>query len=180
MRFTFPLLPEIPMSLSMYQASVPVFTRTLHNLRAILQKGEAHAQARKIEPSVLLNARLYPDMFPLVRQVQIATDMAKGAAARLAGVEVPRYEDTETRFDELCARIDKTLGFIGQYGALQIDGSEERPITLKTGRGELHFKGQAYLLHFVLPNLYFHSATAYNILRHNGVELGKMDYLGAN
>ncbi|HSW11268.1 MAG TPA: DUF1993 family protein [Solimonas sp.] len=166
------------MSLSMYSASVPLFQRALGNLRNCLDKAAAHAEARKIDPAALLGFRLYPDMFPLSRQVQIAADMAKGCAARLAGVDVPKYEDNEASFAELAARIDKTLVFIGGFGAAQIDGSEDKPIQLKTPRGELNFSGQQYLQVFALPNVYFHCSTAYNILRHNGVELGKQDFLG--
>ena len=166
------------MSISMYQASVPVLTRALSNLRGVLQKGEAHAEAKKFKPEVLLNDRLAPDMLPLTRQVQIVTDQAKGCAARLAGVEVPKYEDTEATFGELYARIDKTLAFIKGIKAEQIDGSEGKDITLPSPRGPMEFKGQPYLLFFVLPNVYFHCATAYAILRHNGVELGKMDFIG--
>ncbi len=168
------------MSLSMYQASVPVFIRTLGNLSAILDKGAAFAEAKKIDPSVLVNARLAPDMFPLSRQIQIATDGVKGAVARLSGVEVPSFADTETTFDELKARIAKTIAFVQSVNAAQIDGTEDRAITLKVGGKEKNFKGQAYLLNFVLPNLYFHSATAYGILRHNGVEIGKQDFLGSD
>ncbi len=167
------------MSLSMYQASVPVFIRILGNLRSILQKGAAHAEARKFDPSVLVASRLYPDMFALARQVQIASDGTKGGAARLAGLEPPKYEDTETTFPELIARLDKTIEYLKSFKAGQIDGSEERPIVLPTPRGPMNFTGQNFLLHFVLPNLYFHATTAYNILRHNGVELGKMDFLGS-
>jgi hypothetical protein len=166
------------MAISMYQSSVPVLLRVLGNLRAILEKGAAHAEAKKVDPAVLIGDRLYCDMFPLSRQVQIAADMAKGCAARLAGVEPPKYEDTETSFAELLARIDKTVAYIGEFKAAQIDGSENRAVTLTTPRGTLNFSGQHYLLYFVLPNLYFHVTTAYNILRHNGVELGKQDYLG--
>ena len=166
------------MSLTMYQASIPVFVRMLGNLSAILDKAAAHAEAKKIDPSVFINARLAPDMFPLSRQVQIATDMAKGCAARLAGIEVPRYEDNESTFAELHARIAKTIAFIESVSASQIDGSEERQITLKFGSHELNFLGQAYLLDFVLPNFHFHLTTTYAILRHNGVEIGKKDYTG--
>lgn len=166
------------MPLSMYQASIPVFERMLRNLSAILTKAAAHAEARKIDPSVFINARLAPDMFPLSRQVQIATDGVKGCAARLAGIEVPSYPDTETTFAELQARIAKMLAFLQTVSAAQIDGSEERPVNLKAGKKELNFKGQDYLLFFVLPNLYFHVTAAYAILRHNGVEIGKMDFLG--
>jgi len=166
------------MSLTLYQASIPVFVRMLDNLSTILDKAAAHAEAKKIDPAVFINARLAPDMFPLSRQVQIATDMVKGCAARLAGIEVPRYEDNETTFAELQARIDKTKAFLQSVNASQIDGSEERPITLKFGSRELSFLGQAYLLDFVLPNFHFHLSMTYAILRHNGVEIGKKDYIG--
>jgi len=166
------------MSLTMYQASIPAFVRMLGNLSAILDKAAAHAEAKKIDPAVFVNARLAPDMFPLSRQVQIATDMVKGCAARLAGIEVPRYEDNETTFAELQARIDKTKAFIQSVNASQIDGSEERPITLKFGSRELSFLGQPYLLDFVLPNFHFHLSMTYAVLRHNGVEIGKKDYVG--
>lgn len=166
------------MSLSMYTASVPAFVRVLGNLRAILEKAAAHAEARKLDPAALISFRLYPDMFPLSRQVQIATDMTKGCVARLADAEMPKYEDNETSFAELIARVDQTLSFIKGFKPEQIDGSEDKAIQLKSPRGELNFSGQQYLQFFVLPNLYFHAATAYNILRHNGVELGKQDFLG--
>lgn len=166
------------MSLSMYQASVPVLVRNLENLSAILKKGEDHAAAKKIAPEVLINDRLAPDMFPLSRQVQIVTDISKGGAARLAGKEVPSYEDTEKTFAELQARIAKTIAFIKSCSASQIDGGEERKVTLKVGGNEMTFAGQAYLLHFVLPNAFFHTTATYAILRHNGVELGKKDFLG--
>jgi hypothetical protein len=167
------------MSLSMYQASVPVFVRALENLSAILHKGAAYAEARKIEPSVLINARLYPDMLPLSRQIQIATDNAKGPAARLADIERPVYEDNETTFEELQARIAKTIGFLKSIKPAQIDGSEDRTVTLRIGPNDRSFKGQPYLLGFALPNFYFHVTTAYSILRHSGVELGKTDFIGA-
>lgn len=166
------------MSLTMYQASIPSFVRMLGNLSAILDKAAAHAAAKKIDPAIFVNARLAPDMFPLSRQVQIATDMVKGCAARLAGIEVPRYEDNETTFADLQARIAKTKAFIETVSASQIDGSENRQITLKFGSKELGFLGQAYLLDFVIPNFHFHLATTYAILRHNGVEIGKTDYTG--
>jgi hypothetical protein len=166
------------MTLSMYQASVPVFTRGFANLTAILDKGAAYAEAKKIDPAILVNSRLAADMFPLSRQVQIATDVTKGAAARLAGIEVPSFADTETTFPELKARIEKTVAFFKTIKAAQIDGSEEKTVTLKIGGKDIDFKGQAYLLGFVIPNLYFHITTAYAILRHNGVDVGKMDYLG--
>jgi len=162
----------------MYQASIPVFVRMLDNLSGILDKAAAHAEAKKIDPAIFINARLAPDMFPLSRQVQIATDMVKGCAARLAGIDVPSYEDNETTFSELQARIAKAKAFIESVSASQIDGSEERKITLKFGSKELNFLGQAYLLDFVLPNFHFHLTTTYAILRHNGVEIGKKDYTG--
>jgi hypothetical protein len=167
------------MSLSMYQASVPVFQRTLGAFDKILDKAAAYAAERKIDPATLLGARLYPDMFPLSRQVQIATDHAKGAAARLAGAPVPSFEDNEKTIAELKARIGKTLDFIGTFKPAQIDGSEGRDISLKAGPRELTFKGQDYLLFFALPNFYFHTATAFGILRHNGVSIGKLDFLNA-
>lgn len=166
------------MSLSMYQASIPVFVRMFGNLSAILDKAAAYAEAKKIDPAVLLNARLAPDMHPLIRQVQIASDSAKGCAARLAGVDIPSYADTESSFAELQARIQKTLDFLKGFSAAQIDGSEGREVVLKFPGAELKFSGQDYLLHFVLPNFYFHLTTAYAILRHNGLAIGKMDYLG--
>ena len=166
------------MTLSMYQATVPVFVHALENLQAILAKGAAHAEAKKIDPAVFINARLAPDMFPLSRQVQIASDAAKGCAARLAGVAVPSYEDTETTFPELHERLAKTIAFVKGITPAQIDGSEERSVVLKMRTGELTFRGQDYLLRMALPNFFFHVTTAYDILRHNGVEVGKMDYLG--
>ncbi|MBM7060559.1 DUF1993 family protein [Pseudomonas sp. UL073] len=167
------------MSLSMYQASIPTFRRTLTSLAAILAKGAAHAEAKQIDPSVFLNARLAPDMFPLVRQVQIASDAAKGGAARLAGVDVPSYPDVETSFAELQERIAKTLAFIDGLDAAQFEGAETRSVTLKLRDREVTFNGQDFLFGFAVPNLYFHLTTTYNILRHNGVELGKRDFLGA-
>lgn len=166
------------MTISMYSASIPAFLRALDNLAAVLDIGAASAAERKIDPAVLLQSRLYPDMFPLSRQVQIACDMVKGGAARLAGIEPPPKADTEATFAELKARIEWTIEFLRSVKPEQIDGSEDRPIVLKTPFGELNFTGQQYLSGFVLPNLYFHSATAYNILRHSGVVLGKRDFLG--
>jgi hypothetical protein len=166
------------MTLSMYQASVPVLARGLENLAAILAKAAAHAEAKKIDPAVFLNARLAPDMFPLSRQVQIASDAAKACVARLAGIEVPGYPDTESTFPELQARIAKTVAFVKSATAAQIDGSEARTVTLKMRGEEVTFRGQDYLLNLALPNFYFHVTTAYDILRHNGVDLGKSDYLG--
>ncbi|WP_043640798.1 DUF1993 domain-containing protein [Chromobacterium haemolyticum] len=166
------------MSVSMYQASVPALIRGLNNLSAILDKAAADAAARNIAPDVLLNARLAPDMFALTRQVQIASDSAKGCAARLAGVEVPSYADDEASFADLQQRIAKTVAFLQGFNAAQIDGSEAREVVLKVRGDEIRFSGQNYLLGFVLPNFYFHLTAAYAILRHNGVPLGKMDYLG--
>jgi hypothetical protein len=166
------------MTLSMYQASVPVFARGLENLGSILAKAAAHAEARKIEPAVFINARLAPDMFPLARQLQIASDAAKGCVARLAGTEVPSYPDAETTFPELHERLAKTIAFVKGFTAAQIDGSEERIVTLRMRGGDVTFRGQDYLLNLALPNFFFHVVTAYAILRHNGVEVGKMDYLG--
>ena len=166
------------MNVSMFDASVPRFAAMLQNLDAILGKAQAHAEARKIAPAVLLAARLYPDMLPMSKQVQIASDHAKGACARLAGVELPRYEDTEQSFEELRGRINKTLVFVESFTPAQLDGSEEKAIAFKLGGRELAFKGMDYLLGFALPNFYFHLVTAYNILRHNGVEIGKGDYMG--
>jgi uncharacterized protein len=166
------------MTLSMYQASVPVFARALENLAAILAKVAAHAEAKKIDPAVFVNARLAPDMFALARQVQVASDAAKGCTARLAGVDVPSYPDTETTFPELQARIAKTIAFVKSLTAAQIDGSEERVVTLKQRGEDVRYRGQDYLLKLALPNFFFHVVTAYDILRHNGVEIGKGDYLG--
>lgn len=167
------------MSISMYQASVPVFVRALGNLSNILKKAVAHAEQHKIDPAVLLATRLYPNMFPLSRQIQIATDLANGGGARLAGLERPIHEDTETTFEQMQARIEKTVKFLNSIKPEQIDGSEEKPISLTIGGNELHFTGLLYLLNFVIPNLYFHTATAYDILRHGGVGLGKPDFIGA-
>jgi hypothetical protein len=154
-------------------------TRVLGILSGILAKGSAHAEVLGIDPAVLINARLYPNMYPLSRQVQIATDVAKGCAARLAGQQPPPYADTEASFPELQERIGKTIAFLRSFGPAQIDGSEERRVELKVGGRPMTFQGLAYLQHFVLPNVYFHTTTAYAILRHNGVDLGKADYLGA-
>lgn len=167
------------MTLSMYQASVPVFRRALTNLSAILKKGAAHAETKKFDPAVLVNARLAPDMLPLSRQIQIAVDHARGAAARLAGMERPPVPDTETTLDELQARIASTLAYIDTFAPQQIDGSEGRDIVLPLRSGEMRLKGQSYLLDFALPNFWFHVTIAYAILRHNGVDVGKMDYLGS-
>src|ERR1700682_5606161 len=166
------------MKISMYQASAPRFANTLRNLSAILDKAQAHAEAKKIEPVVFTQSRLAPDMFALARQVQIACDSAKGAVARLAGVEIPKHEDTEQTFAELKARIAKTVDFIESAKPAQIDASEDREVVLKLRGQDVKFNGLQYLLGFAYPNFYFHVTTAYNILRHNGVEIGKRDYIG--
>jgi len=166
------------MPISMYQASVPVMDKLLGNLAGILTKAAAWAETRKIDPAVLVGARLAPDMFALARQVQIACDFAKGAPARLAGTEPPKFEDNETTFAELLARIDKTRKFMATFSAAQIDGSEERQIKLKFGPREMQFTGLVYLLNVVMPNFYFHYTMVYAILRHNGLELAKADYTG--
>src|SRR6266851_646913 len=166
------------MSISMYDFSIPVLMRGLTTMSAVLDKAAAQAAAKKFDTAVLTQARLFPDMFPLVRQVQIACDTAKGAVARLAGLEVPKHEDTEQTFAELKARIAKTLDFVESVRPAQIDGSEEKEITLKMRSQDVKYKGQQYLLGHAYPNFYFHVTTAYDILRHNGVELGKRDYMG--
>ena len=166
------------MTISMFQISVPTFGRMLNNLATVLDKGAAHAEAKKIDPSVLISARLYPDMLPLARQVQIAGDTAKGAAARLAGLEPPKYEDTETTFADLRGRIQKTVSYLNTFKPEQIDGSEYKTITLPIRGNTLTLQGMTYLLHHAIPNFYFHVTTGYDILRHCGVELGKADFLG--
>jgi len=165
------------MTISMYQASVPVFVRMLKNLDLILDKAQAHAEAKKIAPNVLPGLRLIADMFPLSKQVQIATDHAKGAVARLAGVEVPKYEDNEQTVEDLKARVARTIAFVESFRPEQIDGSEERDIAFALGPYDLKFKGMEYLVGFALPNFYFHMTTAYNVLRQNGVDIGKRDFL---
>src|SRR6476661_5459420 len=166
------------MTISMYQASVPRFANILRNLSAILDKAEAHCAAKKIEPAALTGARLFPDMFPFTRQVQIACDTAKGAVARLAGADIPKHEDTEQTFAELKARIAKTIDFVESISAAKIDGSDDKEIVLQARSGERRFKGMQYLLGHAYPNFYFHVTTAYNILRHNGVDVGKGDFIG--
>jgi len=165
-------------TISMYQASVPYFIRMLRNLRAILEKGAVHAAAKKFDTAVLVQARLAPDMLPLARQIQIASDNAKGCAARLAGVEPPKFEDNETTWDQLLERIDKTVAFLKSLKPEQVDGSEGRAVTLNLRSGTLNFSGLDYLRFFALPNFTFHVVTGYNLLRHNGVDIGKSDYLG--
>lgn len=164
-------------TISMYRASVPVFKRVLTNLNAILDKAAVYATEKKIDPTVLLNARLAPNMFPLTRQIQIVTDQIKGCVSRLAGVDVPRYEDNETTFAELKARLEKTLAYIDSFKPEQIDGSEEKHISLKLGGTQHEFKGLDYLLNSVTMHVYFHYTTAYAILRHNGLDVGKGDFI---
>jgi uncharacterized protein len=166
------------MAVTMYSQSIPVLTKSLNALSGILNKAQAHCAERKIEEAVMTGTRLFPDMFPLSRQIQIATDMAKGAGARLSGVEAPKFEDTEVTFDELKARIAKTVAFLQSLPAAQIETSTEKPIEIKLGNGQVYnFTGHTYLNGWVLPNFYFHCATAYNIFRANGVALGKADFL---
>ena len=162
----------------MYQASTPRFANMLRNLSALIDKAEAHCAAKKIEPTVLTSYRLVPDMFPLTRQVQIACDTANGAVARLAGVDIPKHEDTEQTFGELKARIAKTLDFVESVSAAKIDGTEDKDIVTKRGDKETHYKGMQFLLGHAMPNVYFHVTTAFAILRHNGIEIGKRDFLG--
>jgi uncharacterized protein len=166
------------MKISMYQASAPRFANALRNLSAILDKAQAHAEAKKLDPAVLGVQRLIADMLPLSRQVQIACDTAKGAVARLAGAEIPKHEDTEQTIPELKERIAKTLDFLGSVPAAKIDGSEEREVVLKMRNQDVKYNGLQYLLGHACPNFYFHVTTAYNILRANGVEIGKRDFIG--
>ena len=166
------------MSMSLHAVTVPAFARTLANLKAVLAKAKDHALAHKIEEGVFIDARLYPDMFPLSQQVRIATDIARGCVARLAGEEPPSYEDNERTFDDLMARIDRTVDYMRSLSEERFDGAETRAIT-RPLRGQPHaFTGANYALQFATPNVYFHAATAYDILRHNGVPLGKADFLG--
>jgi hypothetical protein len=166
--------------MSISSASIPVFEIGLNALSVILDKAEAHAEAKKIDPTVLLNARLFPDMFPLTRQVQIACDQAKNGAARLAGLEPPKHEDNEKTFAELKARIAKALAYVKTLDAKAIDAAADRQVTFPLGpNNKGHMKGADFLNHFVLPNFYFHLTTAYDILRHCGLEVGKRDFLGA-
>ena len=168
------------MTTLIHTAAVPVFTQMLGGLNDVLAKAHAHAEARKIEPTALLQARLFPDMFALVRQVQIACDFASGVCARLAGVEVPSYDANEQTFADLQARIAATLAFIGGLGDAAFDDAATRDIVTRPGTPkERHFTGQDYLLHYGLPQFFFHVTTAYALLRHNGVEVGKKDYMGA-
>jgi hypothetical protein len=162
----------------MYQASVPVFVRALNTLAVILEKAAAHAEARKIDPAALINYRLYPDMLPLSKQIQIASDSAKGGVARLAGGEPPKYEDNEATFADLVARLRKTVAYLESIKAEQIDGSEDKTVSWKTQTTTRTMQGMPYLLSHVTPNVYFHVTTAYAILRHCGLEIGKQDFLG--
>ena len=166
------------MTISMYQASVPRFVNILNNLTGILDKAQAHIDAKKIDVSALTTYRLFPDMLPMTTQVLIACDAAKGVVARLAGIEIPVYEDNEKTLAELKARIAKTVDFIQSVTPAQIDGTEDKDIVTKRGDKETHYKGMQFLLGHALPNFYFHVTTTYNILRHNGIEIGKRDFLG--
>lgn len=166
------------MTISMYQASVPRFVNILGNLMNILDKAQAHVEAKKLDADVLPNYRLFPDMLPLATQVRIACDAAKGVVARLAGIEIPVYEDNEKTLPDLKARVAKTIAFIQTMTPAQIDGTEDKAIVTKRGDKETHYKGMQFLLGHAIPNFYFHVSTTYNILRHNGVEIGKRDFLG--
>lgn len=166
------------MSISMYQASLPNFVRGLANLAALLEKAAAYAEAKKFDPAVLVNSRLYPDMLPLAAQVRIASDTAKGCAARLTGREAPVFEDNETTLAELIGRARKTIDYLNTFGPAQIDGTEDAKVSFKAGSYTLNFTGLSYLTDFAIPNFYFHITTAYDILRHNGLDIGKLDYLG--
>ena len=165
-------------AISMYSASVPVFTRLLKNLDVMLDKAVVYADAKKIEHSALLTARLAPDMFHLIKQVQVATDNAKGCVARLAGADIPKYEDNEASFADLKARIAKTLAFLASFKPEQINGTEDKDIVLQFGSHKIEFNGLDYLLKFASMNVYFHVTTAYGILRHNGLDIGKRDFVG--
>jgi len=167
------------MPLTLFQTSIPIFTKYMHNLSALLEKAEADAKTRNYPPEALIEARLAPDMHKLSRQVQIASDMVKNGAARLAGIEPPSFPDTETTLEDLQARIAKTIAFLETITEGQLEGAETREIVLKFPGRQMSFSGAAYLLDFVLPNLFFHVTTAYNILRHNGVAIGKRDFIGA-
>ena len=167
------------MSITMHSASAPIFITMLKNMSTWLEKAEAHAAARKFEPAVLLASRLAPDMLPLTNQVQIACDTAKFLIARLSGVDSPKFDDTEASLADLRKRIDATIEFVKSVPADKIDGSEDKDVTLPRRTGPIVMKGEAYLKHFALPNFFFHATTTYALLRHNGVEIGKMDFLGA-
>ena len=167
------------MPFTIYQASIPVLRRGLDQLSALLKKAVAHAEAQQTDPAALLEARLAPDMYPLLRQVQIASDAAKGTGARLGGIAIPSFPDSETNFDQLQERIAKTAAFLDSLDPASFAGAEDRDVVLKLPNTELHFSGETYLSHFALPNFFFHLVTAYDILRQQGVAIGKADYLGA-
>ena len=166
------------MKISMYEASVPAISRSLNNLAAILEKAAAHAEAKKIDPPVLMNSRLFPDMFPLAKQVQLASDIAKAGTARLTGAEPPSFADNEASFPELVERLRKTVSYLETLKPEQFEGVEDRTVTWKTRTATKSMQGLPYLFNHVLPNVFFHVTTAYNILRHNGLEIGKQDFLG--
>jgi hypothetical protein len=166
------------MTISMYKASVPIFVQFLTSMSAVVDKAAAHCEAKKIEPATLLNMRLFPDMFPLVRQLRAVTDHAISGTARLAGAELITFPNNEASFPEVKDRIAKTIDFVKTFKPAQIDGTEDKEIVVKFSSGERKFKGQAFLLNVCLPNFYFHATTAYNILRHCGIELGKRDFMG--
>ncbi|MGD1864313.1 MAG: DUF1993 family protein [Phormidesmis sp.] len=167
------------MAISMYQASIPNLVRAINNLAAVLEKGAAHAETKGIDPAVLVNSRLYPDMFPLGKQVQIVSDISRKGIARIAGVEAPAIEDTETTLSQLIERLKQSVTYLETFSAEQVDNTEEKAITIPIGKGQsMTLPGWPYLSFFVLPNVYFHVTTAYAILRHNGVDVGKRDYLG--
>ena len=167
------------MSLSLYDVSIPTFLHSLRSLKAILEKAVAHAEARKFDPNVFASMRLYPDMLPLARQIQIASDAAKGAAARLSGTEPPKFEDTETTMAELIARVSKNIDYLEGFKSQQFEGDDNRVITVKTPRTSLSCTAVNFVRHWALPNFFFHMTTAYALLRHGGVELGKVDFLGS-
>ena len=166
------------MSVSIHDQTVISFNHSLRALAALLEKARAHAEANAYDVANLLSARLYPDMFALTRQIQLATDFAKGGAARLAGVEPPKWPDTESTLEELQARMQKCIDFLAALTPAQFEGAENRPIELTTPVGKLNFTGKDFLLHWAIPNFYFHCTTAYNLLRHNGVPVGKLEFLG--
>lgn len=166
------------MSLSLYDASIPTFVHSLRALKAILEKAVTHAEARKFDPNIFVSSRLYPDMLPFSRQIQIASDAAKGAAARLSGTEPPKFEDTETTMAELIARITKTIDYLEGFKPEQFAGDDNRVISIKTPRISLNFTAVNFVRHWALANFFFHVTTAYALLRHGGVEVGKQDFLG--
>jgi hypothetical protein len=166
------------MAIDIYEQVVPVMQRMLHNLSAILTKAEKYAEERKIDPTALLQSRLFPDMFTFTRQIQIATDFTKSTPARLAGIEPPKWDDTEKTFPELQARIQRGIDYLGSFRREQFIGAETRAVEFKTPRGSMNFNGRDFLLNFALPNFYFHATMAYALLRHNGLDLGKTDFIG--